>query len=90
MLRCAAELTDPDVSEEHLNLLASQTTRTPYLNDVQTSNPVSVTYIELKDVRTYRHTHMNNQMSAFTHKPDSRLATASLSPLECNLLSYDA
>jgi hypothetical protein len=90
MLRCVAELTDHDVSKEHLNLLASQTTRTPTLNVVQTSNPVSGTHIALTDVRTYIHTHMNNQTSACTHKLHSRLATAILSPLDCNLLSYDA
>jgi len=66
MLRCAAELIDPDVSKEHWHLLASQTTRTPNLNDAETPNPVSGTYTVLtyyvptstyKQTDTHTHTH---------------------------------
>jgi len=79
MLRCAAELTDPDVSKKYRDLLASQTTRTPNLNDVETSNPVSGTYTVLTYVRTYihiniyRHTHTHTCIIYTREQPEECL-----------------
>lgn len=73
MLRCAAELTDPDVSKKHRDMLESQTTRTPNLNDVETSDPVYGTYTVLTYVHTIRHTHTHTHSTYTREQPEECL-----------------
>jgi hypothetical protein len=66
MLRCAAELTDSEVSKKHWDLLEFQTTRTPNLNYVETSKS-HIWNVYSTHIRTYIHTHIQTHTHTHTH-----------------------